>query len=92
MPQEFARTSGAAAAPTRPRRAVLGSLGKLFVFVENDEGQFEKREVVTGIRAGNLVEIVEGVLPDEKVVTVGNYQLQYLGAESAGGDDHGHSH
>jgi len=76
-----------------PRRAILGSLGKLFVFVENDEGQFEKREVVTGIRAGNLVEIVEGVLPDEKVVTVGNYQLQYLGAESAGaGDEHGHSH
>ena len=75
-----------------PRRAVLGSLGKLFVYVENDEGQFEKREVVTGIRSGNLVEILEGVLPDEKVVTVGNYQLQYLGAESAGEDDHGHSH
>lgn len=76
-----------------PRRAILGSLGKLFVYVENDEGQFEKREVVTGIRSGNLVEILEGVLPDEKVVTVGNYQLQYLGAESAsGGEEHGHSH
>ncbi|MFM8831867.1 MAG: efflux RND transporter periplasmic adaptor subunit [Spartobacteria bacterium] len=76
-----------------PRRAILGSLGKLFVFVENEDGAFEKREVVTGIRSGNLVEILEGVLPDEKVVTVGNYQLQYLGAESAGGEDeHGHSH
>lgn len=77
-----------------PRRAILGSLGKLFVFVENDEGEFEKREVVTGLRSGNLVEILEGVLPEEKVVTVGNYQLQYLGAESvgAGEDDHGHSH
>jgi cobalt-zinc-cadmium efflux system membrane fusion protein len=76
-----------------PRRAILGSLGKLFVFVENDEGAFEKREIVTGIRSGNLVEVLEGVLPDEKVVTVGNYQLQYLGAASpAGGDEHGHSH
>jgi multidrug efflux pump subunit AcrA (membrane-fusion protein) len=76
-----------------PRRAVLGSLGKLFVFVENEDGAFEKREVVTGIRSGNFVEILEGVLPDEAVVTVGNYQLQYLGAESAsGGDEHGHSH
>jgi multidrug efflux pump subunit AcrA (membrane-fusion protein) len=76
-----------------PRRAILGSLGKLFVFVENDEGAFEKREIVTGIRSGNLVEVLEGVLPDENVVTVGNYQLQYLGAASpAGGDEHGHSH
>jgi multidrug efflux pump subunit AcrA (membrane-fusion protein) len=65
----------------------------LFVFVENEDGLFEKREVVAGIRSGNLVEILEGVLPDEKVVTVGNYQLQYLGAESTGGEDeHGHSH
>jgi Cu(I)/Ag(I) efflux system membrane fusion protein len=76
-----------------PRRAILGSLGKLFVFVENEDGLFEKREVVAGIRSGSLVEILEGVLPDEKVVTIGNYQLQYLGAESAGGEDeHGHSH
>jgi multidrug efflux pump subunit AcrA (membrane-fusion protein) len=76
-----------------PRRAVLGSLGRLFVFVENDDGLYEKREVATGIRSGNLVEILEGVLPGEKVVTIGNYQLQYLGAESSGGgDEHGHSH
>jgi membrane fusion protein, heavy metal efflux system len=76
-----------------PRRAILGNLGARFVFVENDEGLFEKREVATGLKSGNLVEIVEGVLPGERVVTVGNYQLQYLGAESAGGEDeHGHSH
>lgn len=76
-----------------PRRAILGNLGARFVFVENDEGLFEKREVATGLGSGNLVEIVEGVLPGERVVTVGNYQLQYLGAESAGGEDeHGHSH
>jgi cobalt-zinc-cadmium efflux system membrane fusion protein len=75
-----------------PRRAVLGALGKLFAFVEED-GHYEKREVVTGLRSGALIEIVEGILPGEKVVTVGNYQLQYLGAESAGGaDEHGHSH
>ena len=77
-----------------PRRAVLGSLGRFFVFVENEDGLFEKREVATGIRSGDLVEIVEGILPGDKVVTVGNYQLQYLGAESTGGEehDHGHSH
>ena len=75
-----------------PRRAILGSLGKLFAFVENEDGHFERREVATGIRSGHMVEILEGVLPEEKVVTVGNYQLQYLGVESAGADGHGHSH
>jgi len=61
-----------------PRRAVLGSLGNLFVFVENDEGAFERREVVTGLRSGDWIEIVEGLFPSEKVVTLGNYQLQFL--------------
>jgi multidrug efflux pump subunit AcrA (membrane-fusion protein) len=75
-----------------PRRAVLGALGRQFVFVENDDAHFEKRDVVTGLRSGDFVEIVEGVLPGEKVVTVGNYQLQYLGAEASSEDDHGHSH
>lgn len=79
-----------------PRRAVLGSLGKLFVFVENEEGHFQRREVVVGIRSGDWVEIVEGLLPGEKVVTVGNYQLQFMTpegvGESSGADEHGHAH
>ena len=29
------------------------------------------------MKGGDLVEIVEGVLPGEKVVTQGNYQLQF---------------
>lgn len=80
-----------------PRRAVLGSLGKLFVFVEIDEAHFERREVVVGIRSGDWVEIIEGLLPGEKVVTVGNYQLQYIPPENGSGrsndgDSHGHAH
>ena len=79
-----------------PRRAVLGSLGKLFVFVENEDAHFEKREVILGLRSGDLIEIVEGLLPGEKVVTVGNYQLQYVlpeGSEPAAADPHaGHTH
>jgi membrane fusion protein, heavy metal efflux system len=61
-----------------PRRAVLGSLGNLFVFVENEEGVFEKRQVVVGVRDQDWLEIIEGILPGERVVTVGNYQLQFL--------------
>ncbi|HVF71610.1 MAG TPA: efflux RND transporter periplasmic adaptor subunit [Chthoniobacterales bacterium] len=61
-----------------PQRAVLGDLGNLFVFVQTDEpNTFERRNVVIGMKAGDLVEIVEGVLPGEKVVIQGNYQLQF---------------
>ncbi len=61
--------------------AVLGGVaGNLFVFVQSDTDEltFEKRPVVTGMRDDRYVEIVEGVYPTEKVVTVGNYQLQYV--------------
>jgi len=61
-----------------PRRAILGDLGNLFVFVQADEpNTFARRNVVIGLKAGDQVEIVEGVLPGEKVVTQGNYQLQF---------------
>jgi len=60
-----------------PARAVLGDLGNLFVFVQTDAKTFERRNVVIGMKAGDQVEIVEGVLPAEKVVTQGNYQLQF---------------
>jgi membrane fusion protein, heavy metal efflux system len=75
-----------------PRRAVLGSLGKLFVFVENEPGTYERREVVTGMKSGDQIEIVEGVLPGDRVVTVGNYQLQYVLPQEGGAIEAGHGH
>ncbi|MBX7144513.1 MAG: efflux RND transporter periplasmic adaptor subunit [Oligoflexia bacterium] len=63
-----------------PQSAVLGELGNYFVFVqsESSELEFERRPVVVGVSDGSSVEIVEGVLPEEKVVSSGNYQLQYV--------------
>ena len=63
-----------------PRRAVLGDFGGLFVFVEDDDDptRFERRVVVTGLSDDRFVEILEGVLPGELVVTEGNYSLQFL--------------
>ncbi|HYJ04535.1 MAG TPA: efflux RND transporter periplasmic adaptor subunit [Chthoniobacterales bacterium] len=75
-----------------PHSAVLGESGNLFAFVQTDEPglTYERRSVVAGIKDDQYVEIIEGILPTEKVVTLGNYQLQYvtsvakpeLGAES----------
>jgi hypothetical protein len=61
---------------TVPRQAILGDTGNLFVFVRDGE-TFERRSIVTGISAGNQVEVLEGVLPGDLVVTQGNYQLQF---------------
>ena len=66
-----------------PARAVLGSTGDLFVFVETEPDTFERRAVTVGVTAADRVEIVEGVLPGEKVVVRGNYQLQFAPGKPA---------
>ena len=79
--------------------AVLGEAGNLFVFVQNDDAGlvYEKRPVVTGIKDDRYVEIIEGVFPSDKVVTLGNYQLQYVTTKkpaakpAAGAEPAGHS-
>jgi multidrug efflux pump subunit AcrA (membrane-fusion protein) len=77
-----------------PQRAVLGNLGKLFVFVESEPGTYERREVVTGMKSGDRIEMIEGVLPGDRVVIMGNYQLQYVLPDAGTSMDagHGHSH
>ena len=75
-----------------PRRAVLGQLGAKFVFVQTEPLHFERREVVTGLVSGDRVEMVEGVLPGDLVVTNGHYQLQYAAAGGAAEAEAGHDH
>ena len=67
--------------------AVLGEAGNLFVFVQSDDAGlvYEKRAVVTGIKDDRYVEIIEGVFPSDKVVTLGNYQLQYVTTKKPAG-------
>lgn len=79
-----------------PRSAVLGEAGDLFVYrqVMTAPFTYERTPVVVGLRDDRYVEIVEGVLPGDRVVTQGNYQLQYVAGGGAQKleDDHGHSH
>ena len=62
------------------KSAVLGESGQLFVFVQSDTNEliFERRNIVTGISDDQFIEVSEGVFPSDKVVTTGNYQLQYV--------------
>ncbi len=78
-------TSASDAALAVPRSAVLGDFGALFVFREatEDGTRFERVPVVTGASDDRWVEIVEGLLPGDPVVTQGNYSLQFLPAAAA---------
>lgn len=70
-----------------PKRAVLGELGSYFVYVIKGQ-EIEKRDVTLGVKTGHHIEIMSGLFPNERVVTNGNYQLQYM---SVGGiQDHAH--
>ena len=58
-----------------PADAVLDSGIKRTVFVDRGNGFFEPREVETGRRIGNRVEIVKGLTPGEKIVLSGNFLI-----------------
>lgn len=79
-----------------PRAALLGDGGDLFVFRELADAPrtFERTPVVVGLRDDRFVEIIDGVLPGDRVVVRGNYQLQFVVDPASAGsahDHHGHS-
>lgn len=84
------------AAVVVPRSAVLGEGGDRFVFRELEPGPFtyERTPVIIGLRNERFIEIIDGVLPGDRVVARGNYPLQFVGGGGAPTieDDHGHSH
>ena len=55
-------------AVTIPLDALIDSGARSRVYVEYGDGIFEPREVETGWRFGERVEILRGVLPGERVV------------------------
>lgn len=60
---------------TVPVDAVLDSGNRKVVFVALGEGYFAPREVVTGWRFDDRVEIVKGLAPGEQIVISGNFLL-----------------
>ncbi len=68
-----------------PHSAVLGEAGNFFAFVQSDTDElvFERRPLVLGVKDDRYVEVSEGIFPSDKVVTLGNYQLQYVTTRKA---------
>jgi cobalt-zinc-cadmium efflux system membrane fusion protein len=59
-----------------PREAVIRMDGDAFVFVQSNQEEYERRQVVTGSLMGDLLEIRDGVKTGEAVVVKGGLLLQ----------------
>lgn len=84
----FIPTTSATAAAVVPGTALQDIDGKPVVFVQRDATHFEKREVTLGERGEQETQILTGIRPGEKVVTVGSFYLKSASMrEQIGGED-----
>ena len=77
--------------PVVPSVAVVDDAGRPIVFVQRGGETFERRPVTLGARTGDLVQIIEGVKPGDRVVTKGAYLVR-LASLSTSVPAHGHVH
>jgi cobalt-zinc-cadmium efflux system membrane fusion protein len=73
-----------------PVSAIQQIRSKPSVFVVEDENAFELRELELGKRAGDYVQVVDGVEPGETVVTTGGFYLKSLILKEEMGEGHAH--
>lgn len=69
------QVGSAAPALTVPDSAIIDSGKRRIVLVQRAEGRFEPREVKTGARSDNYVEILNGVQAGEQVVVAANFLI-----------------
>lgn len=62
--------------PALPPDAILQEYGSPFVWVERSPGRYERREVITGPRAGGMIPILDGLREGERVVVDGGVLLK----------------
>jgi RND family efflux transporter MFP subunit len=77
-------------ATTVPRNAVYEDSGIDVVFVQTGGESFEKRIVQIGPHYNGWVAITDGLLPGERVVSTGGYQVKLAASSVEIG--HGHAH
>ncbi len=84
-------TAATGAAPAVPESAVVDDAGRPIVFLQLTGEAFVRRPVQLGIREGGYVQVLDGVVPGERVVTRGAHLIR-LAAMSNQVPAHGHVH
>jgi RND family efflux transporter MFP subunit len=84
-------TSQRTRVPVVPSAAVLMEGGRPYVFVQVGGEQFARRFIEIASRDGDMVGVKSGVMPGERVVTRGAYEVQ-LASAASGLPAEGHVH
>ena len=56
-----------------PNEAIIETGGTRIVYVQQGEGRFEPREIHIGVQGELYTEVLDGVVQDEQVVTLGSF-------------------
>jgi multidrug efflux pump subunit AcrA (membrane-fusion protein) len=70
--------TGSSQVLTLPQSAIQRTDGTTFVLVEKGKGQYERRTLKTGAEFEGVVEILEGVIPQDHVVSTGGILLKQV--------------
>lgn len=84
-------TGQEARGPSIPYSLIMEESGQSIAYVQLGGESFERRVLRLGIRDGERVQVLEGLVPGERVVTQGGYQIG-LSASSSTIPAHGHEH
>jgi cobalt-zinc-cadmium efflux system membrane fusion protein len=68
--------TGSSQALTLPQSAIQRTEGQTFVLIEKSKGEYERHTVKTGAEFDGVTEILEGVTPQERVVSTGGVLLK----------------
>jgi RND family efflux transporter MFP subunit len=74
-----------------PLSAVVEEEGRNVAFVQVAGETFQKRDLGLGLRDSGFVQVLDGILPGERVVTQGAYAIR-LASVSSSVPAHGHEH
>lgn len=74
-----------------PASAVVDDGGQDVVYVQLGGESFQRRPVTLGARESEWIAVAEGVQPDERVVSIGAYNLK-LASAAGSVPAHGHAH
>jgi multidrug efflux pump subunit AcrA (membrane-fusion protein) len=74
-----------------PNTALMEEYGKIYVFTEDDDGEFIKKYISTGHTNGEFTEVTGGLEENESIVATGAYYIK-LSLTNIGAPEHTHNH
>lgn len=74
-----------------PNSALMEEYGKLYVFVEDEDGDFLKRYITAGSGNGESTEVISGLAENDIIVATGTYNIKMsLMSSTPAGNTHNH--